>query len=764
MKKKVAIFMAICLWAGTFHGIIGMPEVKAAEVQQETNSNSDDIDNYQLESGSMVSLAGKTVQTIMAEDIVKTMGDAPFYLDAETDGDGALIYESKNPDIVKVDGTGKATIVSSGTAKITVTASATDSYSSAKKTVTVTVIPEGYTPVSDISDLYAIRNNPGGNYILVNDIDMSATQKGGEYDLGRGWTPIETFYGTLDGNGHRIVGMHIFGEFTDSTYIGLFRSCSRASIKNLGMIGCDINISCSCNFLYAGMLAGVNEDNNNYNQCYVQGKITIQGEAWCQIGGIVGGSGSEQSFFECYNLCDIDCSQLNGQAEIGGICNMGRFLERCYNSGIIRGNEQSEIGAICCSLRYDGAMDNCRYLRGTAQQGVNDEKDNPNCVSLTETQMKNPKLFTGFDFTNIWEVDPYCSYPYPQLKNNRMVRINGIRLDTAPTKLTYNQGESLKLSGAALELSYEDGINTTIPLEKDMLSGYDMNKIGQQTVTISYGGEETSFDIEVREIPVSGISIPKTLSLERSKQKQLSASITPANASDKSVTWESDNPSVASVSSGGLVKAKARGTAVITATTSNGLQAQCTVTVLIPAVSIKLSKTSLNLKKGDQRSITASMSPLESTDSIQWKSNNNAVAEVDDGDIFAKKAGTAKITAYTKSGVKASCTVTVKDEVAEAIKKITSTKAKIKSAKNVKGKSVQLKLSGSVNGSGYKIQYGTSRKFKGAKTVTAKGSTTTIKKLKAKKTYYIRVRIYKKISGKTYYGKWSSIKAVKIKK
>ena len=147
-----------------------------------------------------VSPDGKTVQTITAEDIVKTMGDAPFYLDAETDGDGTLTYESKNPDIVKVDGTGKATIVSEGTAKISVTASATDSCSSAKKTVTVTVIPEGYTEIRNIGDLYAIRNNPSGKYILVNDIDMSSTQKGGEYDLGRGWTPIETFNGTLDGN------------------------------------------------------------------------------------------------------------------------------------------------------------------------------------------------------------------------------------------------------------------------------------------------------------------------------------------------------------------------------------------------------------------------------------------------------------------------------------------------------------------------------------------------------------------------------------
>lgn len=773
MKKKLSVIMAICLVAGTFNGTARVPEVKAAEVQQETDNNSDYIYNYLLGSGSTEKTTeltdGKNIQIITAEDIVKTMGDQPFYLDAETDGDGTLTYESKNPDIIKVDETGKATIISAGTTKITVTSSATDNYSSAKKTITVTVIPEGYTPIYDIADLYAIRNNPNHDYILVNDIDMSATQKGGAYDFGRGWTPIEDFFGTLDGNGHRIMGMHIFGEFTSNEDIGLFEKCG-GTVTNLGMVDCNIDITTQGS-VYVGAIAGwAYADLQN---CYVSGKIIIKGgkeKEFSFIGGLIGRS-TRQIYADCYNACEIDCTQTEGENYIGGICgNNSEKLEqsRCYNTGLVQGNGQSKIGAICGerSYIYYDSYDrrNLYYLKSTALQGVGNTKDDANCVAFTEAQMKNQKLFTGFDFTNTWEIDPYCSYPYPQLKDNRMVRINAIKLEAAPIKLTYNQGEALNLSGAAIGIAYEDGVNTTIPLEKSMLSGYDMNKIGCQTVTVSYGGEETSFDIEVREIPVSGISIPKTLSLNRSKQKQLSASIIPVNASDKSVTWESDNPSVASVSSNGVVKAKSKGTAVITAISSNGLQAKCTVTVLIPAVSIKLSKSSLTLKKGDQRSITAWVSPLESTDTIQWKSNNETVAEVYDGDILAKKAGTAKITAYTKSGAKASCTVTVKDDVADAIKKITSTKAKIKSAKNVKKKSITLKLSGSVKSSGYKIQYGTKKNFKGAKTISSKGSTATIKKLKVKKTYYIRARIYKKISGKTYYGKWSSIKAVKVKK
>lgn len=89
-------------------------------------------------------------------------------------------------------------------------------------------IPEGYTPVYDIADLYAIRNDPEGSYILMNDIDMSEdTSQGGDYDCGTGWDSIETFNGTLDGNGHRIIGMHIFGELMQEygpIYLGLLKS------------------------------------------------------------------------------------------------------------------------------------------------------------------------------------------------------------------------------------------------------------------------------------------------------------------------------------------------------------------------------------------------------------------------------------------------------------------------------------------------------------------------------------------------------------
>lgn len=100
--------------------------------------------------------------------------------------------------------------------------------------------------------------------------------------------------------------------------------------------------------------------------------------------------------------------------------------------------------------------------------------------------------------------------------------------------------------------------------------------------------------------------------------------------------------------------------------------------------------------------------------------------------------------------------------------KVTVKKTTLKSAKNAKGKKIVVKWKKNTAGNGYQIQYSTSKKFaKGNKTKTiSKNKTTsyTIKKLKKKKTYYVRIRTYKKVSEKTYYSEWSSVKKVKIKK
>lgn len=87
--------------------------------------------------------------------------------------------------------------------------------------------------------------------------------------------------------------------------------------------------------------------------------------------------------------------------------------------------------------------------------------------------------------------------------------------------------------------------------------------------------------------------------------------------------------------------------------------------------------------------------------------------------------------------------------------------------KNKKGRKALVNWKKVSNASGYAIQYSTSKKFKKPVTVKvkkAKTTSTTLKKLKKGKTYYVRVRAYKTVNGTTYYGKYSSVKKVRIKK
>lgn len=133
--------------------------------------------------------------------------------------------------------------------------------------------------------------------------------------------------------------------------------------------------------------------------------------------------------------------------------------------------------------------------------------------------------------------------------------------------------------------------------------------------------------------------------------------------------------------------------------------------------------------------------------------------------LVPKKAGTLTVTGTIYRNGKAFKTVTKKITIQD---KVTVSKTTLSSVKNIKGKKMQIKWKKNTAGNGYQIQYSTSSKFsKGNKTKTiSKNKTTsyTISKLAKKKTYYVRIRTYKKVSGKTYYSGWSSVKKIKINK
>lgn len=167
-------------------------------------------------------------------------------------------------------------------------------------------------------------------------------------------------------------------------------------------------------------------------------------------------------------------------------------------------------------------------------------------------------------------------------------------------------------------------------------------------------------------IPVTSVTLtPETLSIEAGKTAELTATISPANASDQQFSWNVKDTEIASVygytSETKTVTALKEGQTKITVTI-DGQTASCTVTVTprtISVESITLNKPQLSLVKGATETLTATVLPTTATDkTVIWESSDTAVATVKDGIVTAVAAGNATITA--KAGEKtATCAVTV---------------------------------------------------------------------------------------------------------
>ena len=250
----------------------------------------------------------------------------------------------------------------------------------------------------------------------------------------------------------------------------------------------------------------------------------------------------------------------------------------------------------------------------------------------------------------------------------KIIPVTGVSLDH--TSLTLIEGESETLTATVAPENATDksvtwkSSNTSVAAVSS--SGVVTAKaagVATITVTTNDGSKTAQCNVTVS-VPVSGVSLDKTsLTLPVGDTQTLTATVSPSNASDKSVAWSSGNTSVATVSSTGVVTAKAAGTTTITVTTKDGGKtATCNVTVVIPVTGVSLDQMSLTMVAGDNRTLTATVSPSDATDkSVTWSSSNTSVATVSaTGVVTAKAGGSATITVTTNDGGKtASCSVTV---------------------------------------------------------------------------------------------------------
>lgn len=167
---------------------------------------------------------------------------------------------------------------------------------------------------------------------------------------------------------------------------------------------------------------------------------------------------------------------------------------------------------------------------------------------------------------------------------------------------------------------------------------------------------------------VSEIEInPNEVTIPINKSVNIRATISPKDATNKSLVWSSANDSIASVSANGTIKGISVGNTVITAEAKDGsgIQATCKVTVVSPVKKVTLSETkNITMPIGIPYSLTAVVEPEDaSIKDIVWSSSNEKVATVDENGIVTGIAlGNAKITASTIDGSNVKASVSFKFE------------------------------------------------------------------------------------------------------
>ncbi len=158
-------------------------------------------------------------------------------------------------------------------------------------------------------------------------------------------------------------------------------------------------------------------------------------------------------------------------------------------------------------------------------------------------------------------------------------------------------------------------------------------------------------------VNVTGVSVnPQEISLEISSSSQITAEVSPSDASDTSLSWQSSDENVVTVSSSGLVTAVAEGTATVTVTTTDGAYtAETTINVsqpIIEVTGVSLSPSTIGITVGETSTLTAEVSPSDASDtSLSWQSSDENVATVSSSGLVTGIAeGTATVTVTTTDG------------------------------------------------------------------------------------------------------------------
>ena len=279
-------------------------------------------------------------------------------------------------------------------------------------------------------------------------------------------------------------------------------------------------------------------------------------------------------------------------------------------------------------------------------------------------------------FTILLSVSLIATYSCKKEKD-KSVAVTEVRLDKTATTLFEGDTEELMATvmpenATDKSVVWESGNESVATVSQTGL--VTALKDGSATITVitNDGGFRASCEVTVKKkvIAVTGVKLSAaSMTLREGDKGTLTATVEPANATNKNVEWWTSDLDVVSVTStsggsNGYVEARGAGKATVTVKTEDGeFSASCEITVEkkeVPVTGIALDQSSLLLPVGNTYALKAHVQPSNATDQdIKWGSSNGGVATVDQtGKVTAVAAGTVDILA-TLAGKFARCTVQV---------------------------------------------------------------------------------------------------------
>lgn len=244
-----------------------------------------------------------------------------------------------------------------------------------------------------------------------------------------------------------------------------------------------------------------------------------------------------------------------------------------------------------------------------------------------------------------------------------VVPVESVAITSAPEGLKLTAGEQFQFTAVVNPEDATDKALTWVSSETSVLTVDASGKAvalkagkAKVTVTSADGKKSDSREITVEAadvvIPVTGVAFNfDYVDVTIGGEADLSVTITPEDATDKSLIWSSSDETVITVNNG-RVKGLKKGSAQVTVTTKDGgFTDVCTVNAVVSVTGVSLNKKSIELEEGQQSTLTPIITPEDAAHKgVTWKSRNPDVAQVEMGVVLAKSAGETYVIVNTIDG------------------------------------------------------------------------------------------------------------------